>query len=442
MATFLHLGDIHLGYRQYKLLEREKDFFKAFLDICQRHAIERKVDFVLVAGDLFNTRTISPQSFNEALYVLGKLKSAGIPVIAIEGNHDFKESGNYISAKGSWYEALAQSGLIYFLYPAYQDGQIVLEPLELNKKYLGGGYLDIQTDVGVVRIVGSRWQGFNAGAALPSFAKAIAGLPSKAHYTIFMFHAGHENYLPVSRGGVSGVDFEELKDVVDYVALGHIHESYIIKNNASCDFLFNPGSTEANSMAEAGILRGGFLVELKTNKETSVTLVQDYYQRPFYKLETLQASDYTAHDFLTQAAFNLAQENLKKTACSLPVLQVNITGNPAFDRSLEGLNNLKQQIEDEGALYCQVRWDQEERDFEDLEESNETINRLDLERKILLEIMQNDPSIAEPQTFTEMMLRVKNLISANGSEPAELLAEINSFEQKTYCNQPHSIMPS
>ena len=39
MVSFLHLGDIHLGYRQYKLAEREKDFMRAFASICQKQAL-------------------------------------------------------------------------------------------------------------------------------------------------------------------------------------------------------------------------------------------------------------------------------------------------------------------------------------------------------------------------------------------------------------------
>ena len=56
-AKFLHIADCHLGYRQYNLAERYNDFGRAFhrmIDI----AIAEKVDFVLLAGDLFHKRAI------------------------------------------------------------------------------------------------------------------------------------------------------------------------------------------------------------------------------------------------------------------------------------------------------------------------------------------------------------------------------------------------
>ena len=56
---FMHIADIHLGYRQYNLFERFKDFGKAFRQIINI-AIEKKVDFIICAGDLFDRDSIDP----------------------------------------------------------------------------------------------------------------------------------------------------------------------------------------------------------------------------------------------------------------------------------------------------------------------------------------------------------------------------------------------
>ena len=50
---FAHLADTHLGYRQFGLLEREKDFYEVFDKIIDK-IIEEKVDFVIHSGDLFD----------------------------------------------------------------------------------------------------------------------------------------------------------------------------------------------------------------------------------------------------------------------------------------------------------------------------------------------------------------------------------------------------
>jgi len=85
---FLHLADIHLGCRRYNLDERPRDFFRAWYDVIVKHAIPEKVDFVLIAGDFFDRRNIDPQAMNHAIAGLEVLREVGIPVVAIEGNHD------------------------------------------------------------------------------------------------------------------------------------------------------------------------------------------------------------------------------------------------------------------------------------------------------------------------------------------------------------------
>ncbi|MDE0200305.1 MAG: DNA repair exonuclease, partial [Caldilineaceae bacterium] len=86
-ATFLHMADCHLGYRQYNSRERQNDFTRAYLEIVGI-AIEKKVDFVLLAGDLFERRAIDPITLSHAITGLERLKGAGIPCLAVEGNHE------------------------------------------------------------------------------------------------------------------------------------------------------------------------------------------------------------------------------------------------------------------------------------------------------------------------------------------------------------------
>ena len=59
---FAHLADTHLGYRQFGLIEREKDFYEVFEKITDK-IIEEKVDFVIHSGDLFDNSRPSPLAF-------------------------------------------------------------------------------------------------------------------------------------------------------------------------------------------------------------------------------------------------------------------------------------------------------------------------------------------------------------------------------------------
>jgi len=95
MTFIAHLADLHLGYRQYGLIERENDIYDAFEEAVDR-IIEEHAKIVIVSGDLFN----SPRPPIRALYHvkrnLEKLKSRGINVFCILGDHDMpRRAGEY-----------------------------------------------------------------------------------------------------------------------------------------------------------------------------------------------------------------------------------------------------------------------------------------------------------------------------------------------------------
>lgn len=65
---FLHCGDLHIGAGRGD--GREEDFATAFLEVAAL-AVDRQVDFVLIAGDLFDRREINPQALGQASRGLG-----------------------------------------------------------------------------------------------------------------------------------------------------------------------------------------------------------------------------------------------------------------------------------------------------------------------------------------------------------------------------------
>lgn len=56
---FLHVADIHLGFRQYGSTERFNDCSRLLLHII-RQTIGREIDLLLDAGDLHEKRTADP----------------------------------------------------------------------------------------------------------------------------------------------------------------------------------------------------------------------------------------------------------------------------------------------------------------------------------------------------------------------------------------------
>jgi len=87
---FAHIGDCHLGgWRQPELKELN---FKHFQEAIRR-CIKEKVDFILVAGDLFDSPYPPIDTLKQTFEEFRKIKEANISVFLIAGSHDYSISG-------------------------------------------------------------------------------------------------------------------------------------------------------------------------------------------------------------------------------------------------------------------------------------------------------------------------------------------------------------
>jgi len=87
---FVHVADAHIGsWRDPKLKEISVQAFKESIDF----AIQKKADFYLIAGDLFNTALPSIDHVKEVVKQLKKLRNQNIRVYFIAGSHDYSPSG-------------------------------------------------------------------------------------------------------------------------------------------------------------------------------------------------------------------------------------------------------------------------------------------------------------------------------------------------------------
>ncbi|MEP0918639.1 DNA repair exonuclease [Leptolyngbya sp. DQ-M1] len=332
MPRFLHLADVHLGYDRYNNKERTKDFFLAFENALLKYAIEPQVDFVVIAGDLFEHRTIQPNILNQAKVCLQLLKEAHIPVIAIEGNHDNRPYG--IST--NWLKYLADDELVILLEPdRAETGGVIYEMWNGEV----GGYIDL--DCGV-RVLGSRWYGASAPRAVEQLAQAIQQLPASPGHTIMLFHQGLEGQIARYQGAMRYTDLLPLREAgVDYLALGHIHKSYVEQG-----WIFNPGSTEANSVEEANYDRGVFLVEL-SDQGIDAQLKKDYYQRPWVRLK-LKARGQESTEDIEQSAIALVEAAIRSGELQpeeQPMVELRIEGQVGFDRLELDTRKLQQDLQ-------------------------------------------------------------------------------------------------
>lgn len=95
MTRVLHTGDTHIGYQQYNSPERRRDFLRAFQQV-GADAIESDVDAVVHAGDLFHDRRPGLADLQGTVAVLRTIADAGIPFLAVVGNHDSKRETQWL----------------------------------------------------------------------------------------------------------------------------------------------------------------------------------------------------------------------------------------------------------------------------------------------------------------------------------------------------------
>jgi DNA repair exonuclease SbcCD nuclease subunit len=219
---FLHAADVHLDSPLQKLEQYEgapvrelrQATRRAFENLIEL-AIAERVDFVLIAGDLYDGDW---KDYNTGLYFVSritKLRDAGIPVYIITGNHD---AANTIT------KTLRLPDGVY-VFPTDKPGTF---------------YLQEQS-------VAIHGQGF----ATPAVKKDLAaGYPAAVpgYYNIGMLHTcatgreGHEPYAPCTVTALESKGY-------DYWALGHVHQQEILCEDPLIVF---PGNIQGRHIRESG----------------------------------------------------------------------------------------------------------------------------------------------------------------------------------------------
>lgn len=353
MARFLHLADIHLGFDRYNSPDRTKDFFFALSDAIHKYAIAEAVDFVIIAGDLFEHRVIQPAVLNQAQLCFQPLQAANIPVLAIEGNHDNTPYGT----STSWLKYLSQWGMLQLLEPGdVAAGDPLYSPWnEVTKK---GGYIDLPCGV---RVIGSAWYGSAAVQAIAQIAEAIQALPPGPANTVLMFHHGLEGQIARYSGALRYSELLPLREAgVDYLALGHIHKNY-----SEGDWVFNPGSLEANNVEEGSFKRGVYLVDI-SEQGVRAELKQDYQQRPIVRLKVVAKGEESEDDLkamaMTAVESAIDQGHLVPDEC--PIVELRIEGQVGFERLELDTRQLQKDLQAMSqALIFLLKYEVEERDF-------------------------------------------------------------------------------
>ncbi len=409
---FLHIADVHLGYQQYGLKDRFNDFSRAFLHLVD-DAVDHKVNFVLLAGDLFHKRTVDPLAMRVAIEGFVRLQQAGIPVLAVEGNH---EKATYRD-QFSWVDFLDAMGYLRLLNPPFKKGR----PTLTAHGDAGGAYIDLPLDEGGhVRVYGLQYYGASTATAVQGFAEALPAMDHRdVRYTILMMHAGLEGQL-AHVGRLKHNDLAPLREHVDYVALGHIHKPYSLD-----DWIYNPGSPETCGMDETQWPeRGAYLVELHpgTSPPHAAELCSTP-RRPFHRL-------WLEVDGLDEpnAVYDAVRERIRREGQKLqhnpaPVVELTFTGVLPFNRYELDLDYVRSLLEDAWSpLTARVQSKITPAEFE--VDVDTEASRPELERAIVQQLIERDARYRpQAEDWMEGALQLKQLV-LEGTPPQAIVEHL------------------
>jgi DNA repair protein SbcD/Mre11 len=415
---FLHISDVHLGCTRYQLPESPRDFYDAWIDVLQRYGVGEAVEFVIMCGDFFHKRNVPPETMNHAVAGLNLLKDAGIPVIAIEGNHDQK----YGDTPYSWLRSLEKWHLLKLIEPRAKDGRIVYEPWDYNRDgEILGGYVD----VGRARIFGSAWYGASANRAIPMLTEAIRENRREGAFHILMLHTDVEGHQTHPIPALSIASLKELRSVTDYVALGHTHMRFEIDNWA-----FNPGSIEVTNIAEARETRGAYLVKVNEDNSVEATHLTDYHQRPFQRI-SFQVTNIAAPAEVTEKVLEdvrllarPAEEGLPE-----PIIEITLRGQLGFPNSELETQKMRDEAKKmTGALHIRLKNQTVPVEYAVAADLEADAGREILEKRVIEDLVFRDSRFRDrAEALAEAVVGSKRL-AMNDEEP-EKIAEF--IAQKT-----------
>ncbi len=407
MIKFLHTADIHLG-KTYRAsadeAERYEDFFSMLGGIVS-DAIAQQVDFILIGGDLFHTGQILPRTFARTIETLQPLKDAGIPCIAVEGNHDWIHRRDSIS----WMEALSQMGYIHLLRPTRtENGGYHFEPFDYEQGI--GGHIEIKG----LNIYGLGYIGTQAGNHVARICEAVT-----TENNILLFHVGVWTYSPVEIGNMQPDEALPLAEVFDYVALGHGHKPYIIETPDGRPYAFNPGSPERVNFGEEGYDKGYWFVTVEGGRYT--TEFRRTNPRPmksvFINLDGAE---------IAEQALNHLRDQLKEKLDGLgerPLIELKVTGRVRFHPFELGRERLRILVEElADPLHVEIKNHLSlvtGRGFEETEHRNLE----EIERDVLRELIgANSSWKGQEDELVMLAMAIRNQVLKGDTEGEELLA--------------------
>ncbi len=216
----LHLGDLHLGKSlgEYDLIDDQKFILDQILNMVDR----KKIDAVLIAGDVYDKAIPSEAATRLLNSFLSSLSDKGVDTFMISGNHDSDERLNFGSSlfeKNRIYISSLFNGSVYRQTLTDQYGEVCICLLPFVKaSQVRHFYPDekIESYDDAFRVV------IGHAGIDPSKRNVLVAhqfVTGKSQSPVL---GGSEGVAAQSVGLVEMISCDHFNDF-DYVALGHIH---------------------------------------------------------------------------------------------------------------------------------------------------------------------------------------------------------------------------
>ncbi|MCW3986289.1 MAG: DNA repair exonuclease [Candidatus Bathyarchaeota archaeon] len=290
--SFVHVADIHLGYTQYNLEVRRRDFNRAFKEVVDK-TLELKPDFMIIAGDIFHHARPSNVTLEAAIKNFSRLRDVDIPILVVDGSHD--AAPNIITS--TILNPLDAAGLLYYL-PRHEGA------CWRNEKCYIYGIPNYRTRR-------------KTEEQLPLFYEENKPSPDPALFNIFVFHMALD--LPSVKPPQMEAEAppELLPEGFNYYAGGHVHKPF--KSRFKTGTLAYSGSTETVYYDDAKLKKGFYYVQVDEEGKAELQHTKLESPRRFVILK----NDYShmTPAKISEIAAHRVKENDEEGAIIVPVLK-------------------------------------------------------------------------------------------------------------------------
>lgn len=326
--SFVHAADLHLdspfstlaGDNPELKTRLRASTFEAF-DNLIRLCLDRRVDFLLVAGDVYDgpERSLSAQiRFRNGLQ---RLAEAGIRTLVVHGNHDPLEG---------WSSGLEWPAGTHIFGPELETVE-VRRGKGLLARIQGISYPRREEKRNLARLFGRTDGTFHIG-----LLHANAGSDT-----------GHEPYAPCS--------VTDLIDTrLDYWALGHVHNRRLIHDEQPV--ILYSGNTQGRNIREQEE-RGCYVVEV--DQDQGIRTAFEAVDVIRWTRKELSIKDLETEQDLLDSLENLCQKISDSQAGRASIVRVTLTGNGSLYRLLsrpQTIPQIQESVMEWGAALSPPVW--------------------------------------------------------------------------------------